>query len=221
MQQVLFVALYDAIQHLPRLRHRDAERLPHGTRIERRVARRGAFRKSGIQCAQRNDQCRIGTEPARQAMRDIRVGDVPRPSELENPWCPASPPPSSAAPGAEPDVERIQWIARCSAEVAGEILRLSLATLLAPQTQEGVFVVPLDHPGVRAADELSTIRRLRTAEAESWYMPCHVVGGVLDGAGQVGREVGEDPFDIAIVALTAHRPPQAFAQAYFHATSAA
>ena len=38
-------------------------------------------------------------------------------------------------------------------EVAGQVLRLGLAPLLAPQADQGGFVAAHDDPGVRAADE--------------------------------------------------------------------
>jgi hypothetical protein len=38
-------------------------------------------------------------------------------------------------------------------EVAGEILRLGLATLLAPKADQCAFICAHDDPGVRAADE--------------------------------------------------------------------
>ena len=38
-------------------------------------------------------------------------------------------------------------------EVAGEVLRLDLATFFLPEAEEGGFVSAHDHPGVGAADE--------------------------------------------------------------------
>ena len=42
-------------------------------------------------------------------------------------------------------------------EVAGEVLGLDLAALLAPEAEQGGLVIPHDDPGVRAADEIATI----------------------------------------------------------------
>ena len=41
-------------------------------------------------------------------------------------------------------------------EVAGQVLRISLAALFAPQTDEGRLVAAHDDAGVRAADEVSS-----------------------------------------------------------------
>jgi hypothetical protein len=40
-------------------------------------------------------------------------------------------------------------------QVAGQVLRLDLASLFPPEAQEGPFVVPHDDAGVRAADEVA------------------------------------------------------------------
>ena len=45
-------------------------------------------------------------------------------------------------------------------EVAGQVLRLGLAPLLAPQADQGGFIVAHDDPGVRAADEAPPANRL-------------------------------------------------------------
>ena len=42
-------------------------------------------------------------------------------------------------------------------KVAGQVLRLDLAAFLPPQPEQGRFVVAHDDPGVRAADEVSTV----------------------------------------------------------------
>src|SRR4029450_10350621 len=42
-------------------------------------------------------------------------------------------------------------------EVAGQVLRLGLATLLAPELDQGRFVIAHDDSGVRATDEGTTI----------------------------------------------------------------
>ena len=44
-------------------------------------------------------------------------------------------------------------------QVAGQVLRLRLATLLTPKLDQGCFVVAHNDPGVRAADEHSAVRR--------------------------------------------------------------
>jgi hypothetical protein len=44
-------------------------------------------------------------------------------------------------------------------EISGEILRLGLASFLAPQAHQSGFIVAHDHPGVRAADENAAARR--------------------------------------------------------------
>jgi hypothetical protein len=43
-------------------------------------------------------------------------------------------------------------------EVAGQVLRLGLASLLAPKAHQGGFVTAHDDSGVRAADEGAAIR---------------------------------------------------------------
>jgi hypothetical protein len=43
-------------------------------------------------------------------------------------------------------------------EVAGQVLRLGLATLLAPEAEQDRFVAAHDNPGVRAADEGAAVR---------------------------------------------------------------
>jgi hypothetical protein len=45
-------------------------------------------------------------------------------------------------------------------EVAREVLRLDLAPLHPPQSEEGRLIVAHDNPGVRATDEIATIHRL-------------------------------------------------------------
>ena len=42
-------------------------------------------------------------------------------------------------------------------EVAGQVLRLGLAPLLAPQADQGGFIAAHDDPGVRAADERAAV----------------------------------------------------------------
>src|ERR1700730_17278979 len=42
-------------------------------------------------------------------------------------------------------------------EVAGEVLRLSLAAFLAPQPQQGSLVAPHNYPGIGTADEVPAI----------------------------------------------------------------
>jgi hypothetical protein len=61
-------------------------------------------------------------------------------------------------------IERFGRQAELDNEVAGQILRLGLATFLAPDAGQGSFVVAHDDPGVRAADETLAIetRRPRT-----------------------------------------------------------
>src|SRR6516165_1895692 len=44
-------------------------------------------------------------------------------------------------------------------EVAGQVLWLGLPTLLAPELDQGCFVITHDDPGIRAADEHSAVRR--------------------------------------------------------------
>ena len=48
-------------------------------------------------------------------------------------------------------------------QVVGQILRLDLAALLPPQPDERGLVIAHDDPGVRAADERTTIRSLSTS----------------------------------------------------------
>ena len=45
-------------------------------------------------------------------------------------------------------------------EVAGKVLRLGLAALLAPKLEEGGLVVPHDEAGTRAADETPALGRI-------------------------------------------------------------
>ena len=55
-------------------------------------------------------------------------------------------------------------------EVAGEVFRLDFAPLLAPQADQGGFIVAHDDPGVRAADEappIETFGRNRRLEGGS------------------------------------------------------
>ena len=42
-------------------------------------------------------------------------------------------------------------------EVAGQVLGLDLAALLAPKADEGGLIIAHDDPGVRAADEVAAI----------------------------------------------------------------
>ena len=55
-------------------------------------------------------------------------------------------------------------------EVVGEIFRLDLAALLAPQAEEGGLVVAQDDAGVRAADKGPTIR----AHRKALFGSCHL-----------------------------------------------
>src|SRR5262249_62342259 len=57
-------------------------------------------------------------------------------------------------------------------EVAGQVLWLGLPTLLAPELDQGCFVISHDDPGIRAAVWMSVTRRpvLRTEELNRfWY----------------------------------------------------
>ena len=50
-------------------------------------------------------------------------------------------------------IEGFSCYAEQDDEVAGEVLWLGLAPLLAPEMDKGGFIVAHDYPGVRAADE--------------------------------------------------------------------
>ena len=54
-------------------------------------------------------------------------------------------------------VEVLGHEAELDDEVARQVLRLDLAALLAPEAQQGGFVVAHDDPGVRAADKAAPI----------------------------------------------------------------
>jgi hypothetical protein len=60
----------------------------------------------------------------------------------------------SLVPGA---IELLGHYTELHNKVAGEIFRLGLATLLAPQAQQSGFIIAHDDPGVRAADERLSI----------------------------------------------------------------
>jgi hypothetical protein len=49
--------------------------------------------------------------------------------------------------------------AKLDDEIAGEVLRLALASFLAPEAHEGGLVIAHDDAGVRAADEIAALRR--------------------------------------------------------------
>ena len=49
--------------------------------------------------------------------------------------------------------------AKLDDDIAGQVLRLDLAALLSPQSQEGGLVLARDDPSVRAADEVAAIGR--------------------------------------------------------------
>ncbi len=55
-------------------------------------------------------------------------------------------------------VEGLGHKAELDDEVAGQVLRLGLAPFLAPEADQGGFVVAHDDPGVRAANELPAIQ---------------------------------------------------------------
>jgi len=46
-------------------------------------------------------------------------------------------------------------------EIAGEVLRVRLASFFSPQTDQGRLIAAHDDAGVRAADESSTIETLQ------------------------------------------------------------
>src|ERR1700722_1458317 len=50
-------------------------------------------------------------------------------------------------------VQRLGGASHLNDEIAGEILRFSLASFFAPKAQQRALVRPHDDPGVRAADE--------------------------------------------------------------------
>ena len=79
-------------------------------------------------------------------------------------------------------------------QVAGEVLRLGLAPLLSPEPARVASSSPMM---MRASEPPMKLRRSAGSNRSSCGPPCHVVGGVLDGAGQVGCEVGKEPFGIA------------------------
>ena len=54
-------------------------------------------------------------------------------------------------------VEGLGHDAELDDEVAGEVLGLDLAALFPPEAQQGRLVIAHDDPGVRAADELTSI----------------------------------------------------------------
>ena len=58
-------------------------------------------------------------------------------------------------------------------EIAGEVLRLSLAAFLAPQAEQGGFIVAHNDPGIGAADEISAFGRF--GPAYSCDHPCQAV----------------------------------------------
>ena len=55
-------------------------------------------------------------------------------------------------------VERLGDHPELDDEIAGEVLRLDLAALLAPEAEQGGFIIAHDDPGVRAADEVAAGR---------------------------------------------------------------
>src|SRR5690348_13622941 len=58
-------------------------------------------------------------------------------------------------PGA---VERFRGGPNLHDEVAGQVVRFGLPTLLAPKAEQGRLVAAHDNPGVRAADKSSAVR---------------------------------------------------------------
>jgi hypothetical protein len=78
--------------------------------------------------------------------RHPRNGRMPDPA-LNVPDCP------SGVPLVPSAVDLLGGRPELDDEVAGEILGLGLAALLAPETDEGGLVVAHNDPGVRAADE--------------------------------------------------------------------
>jgi hypothetical protein len=63
-----------------------------------------------------------------------------------------------------PVLASYQWrlrssVASPSDEIAGEVLRLDLAALLAPEPEQGSFVIAHDDPRIGPADEVAAIGR--------------------------------------------------------------
>src|SRR5262249_11328582 len=56
-------------------------------------------------------------------------------------------------------VERFGRDSQLGDKIAGQVLRLDLAALLPPQTQEGGFAAANNDPGVGAANEAQAIKR--------------------------------------------------------------
>jgi hypothetical protein len=57
-------------------------------------------------------------------------------------------------------IKRLSGRPKLNNEVSREVLRLGLATFLAPEAHQGGLVVAHDDPGVGATDEISTIHSL-------------------------------------------------------------
>ena len=58
-------------------------------------------------------------------------------------------------------------------EVAGQVLRLGLAPLLAPEADQGGFIAAHDDPGVRAADEDAAVLVGLLSTPAISYSPLH------------------------------------------------
>src|SRR5262249_14372599 len=82
-------------------------------------------------------------------------------------------------------------------EVAGQVLWLGLPTLLAPELDQGCFVITHDDPGVRAADEraailvgFSPLVRLHIfLQAEKWRLLASRFGRIQTGRYELYRTV--------------------------------
>jgi hypothetical protein len=64
-------------------------------------------------------------------------------------------------------IEVLGHQAELNDKVAGEVLRLGLAALLAPELEEGRLIGAHDHPGIRAADERPALGRIEPRAHET------------------------------------------------------
>jgi hypothetical protein len=55
-------------------------------------------------------------------------------------------------------IEVFGYQAELDDEVAGKVLRFDLASFFAPEAEEGGFIITHYDPGVRAADEVASVR---------------------------------------------------------------
>ena len=68
-------------------------------------------------------------------------------------------------------------------EIIRQVLRLYLASLLAPQPQQGLFVIPHDDAGVRAADERAAVWVRFCPQVR--FMPSSTIRVAFDSARRV------------------------------------